>query len=307
MKKDLISILDIKDELKNIIELAIVMKGEHSDGLEQNAFQGKTLAMIFEKPSLRTRVSFEVGFNQMGGTSLYLSPTEIQIGKRESVHDVAKVLSRFADIIMYRAFDNRNVQELARHSDVPVINGLDDIEHPCQAVADFMTMTEVMGDLKGKTLAWVGDGNNVLHSLMLGGAVLGMNVKAAVPKGYDPDGEILERARAIGSQNGVVISVARDPAEAVENADAVYTDTWVSMGDEAEKEERSRVFSPYQVNWELFSKAKPEAVFMHCLPAHRGQEVTDEVMDSTRSVVFQEAENRMHAQKAIMIKLAGLR
>jgi ornithine carbamoyltransferase len=307
MKRDLVSILDIKDEFKEVIDLAITMKGEHNDGMDMVPFKGKTLAMVFEKPSLRTRVSFEVGFNQMGGTALYLSPNEIQIGKRESVHDVAKVLSRFADIIMYRAFDNKNMVALAEHADVPVINGLDNIEHPCQAVADFMTMTEIKGDLKGKTLAWVGDGNNVLHSLMYGAAILGMNFKAACPQGYKPDEGIVSRAKEIAEGTGAVITITEDPVEAVTDADVIYADTFISMGDEAEREARSRAFEGYQINMDLFSRAKPDAVFMHCLPAHRGEEVTDEVIDSPRSVVFQEAENRMHGQKAVMIRLAGLR
>jgi len=307
MKRDLVSVLDIEQELEDIIDLAITMKGENSDGIDMVPFKGKTLAMIFEKPSLRTRVSFEVGFTQLGGTALYLSPNEIQVGKRESVHDVAKVLSRFADIIMYRAFDSRNVIELAKHADVPIINGLDDVEHPCQAVADFMTMTEVKGELKGKTLAWVGDGNNVLHSLLLGASILGMNVKAACPPGYQPDEGIVIKAREIAERTGASIILTHEPVEAVSDADVVYADTFVSMGDEGEKEARTKAFAGYQINMELFSKAKPNAIFMHCLPAHRGEEVTDEVMDSPRSVVFQEAENRMHAQKAIMVRLAGFR
>ncbi|MCU0798289.1 MAG: ornithine carbamoyltransferase [Candidatus Thermoplasmatota archaeon] len=305
MKRDLISMLDIKDELKELIDLAMTMKGEWREGLQFTPFKGRTLGLIFEKPSLRTRVSFEVGFSQLGGTSLYLSPTEIQVGKRESVHDVGKVLSRFVDIIMYRAFKNEMMMELAKHADVPVVNGLDDKEHPCQAVADLMTMTEIKGTLKGRTLAWVGDGNNVLHSLLLGAPVLGMNVKAACPKGYEPDPDVVKKASELGKKNKASVQIMTDPREAVKGADVVYTDTWVSMGDEAEMERRLRDFSPYQVNMELFSLARPDAIFMHCLPAHRGQEVTDDVMDSPRSVVFQEAENRMHAQKAIMVRLMG--
>ena len=307
MKRNLVSVMDIKDELSDIIDLAITMKGENKDGMDMVPFKGKTLAMIFEKPSLRTRVSFEVGFTQLGGTALYLSPNEIQVGKRESVHDVAKVLSRFSDIIMFRAFDNKNMIELAKHAEVPVINGLDDVEHPCQAVADFMTMKEVKGDLRGKTLAWVGDGNNVLHSLLLGAALLGMNVRAACPAGYGPRKEILDEAIEIARENSSKITVTSDPSEAVQGADVVYADTFISMGDEAEKDERLRAFSGYQINMDLFSKANPDAIFMHCLPAHRGEEVTDEVIDSNRSVVFQEAENRMHAQKALMVRLAGFR
>jgi ornithine carbamoyltransferase len=195
--------------------------------------------------------------------------------------------------------------ELARHADVPVINGLDDREHPCQAVADLMTMTELKGPLKGKTLAWVGDGNNVLHSLLLGAPVLGMNVRAACPEGYGPDPDVLKQASEIGKRHKAIVHLTSDPEEAVKGSDVVYTDTWVSMGDEGEMERRLRDFAPYQVNMGLFSKAKPDAIFMHCLPAHRGQEVTDEVMDSPRSAVFQEAENRMHAQKAVMVRLLG--
>ncbi len=307
MKRDLLGMMDLTDDLEEIIDLAIVMKGESKEGMENIAFKGKTLAMIFEKPSLRTRVSFEVGFSQMGGNALYLSPNEIKVGKRESVYDVAKVLSRFSDIIMYRAFDYRNVHELAEHAEVPVINGLDNMEHPCQAVADFMTMREVKGELTGKTLAWVGDGNNVLHSLALGAAMIGMNLHAAVPKGYDPDRKIMERAKEIAAEKGSRIEIFRDPREAVAGVDVIYSDTWVSMGDEGEMEKRLRDFDGFQVNMELMNTAKPDSTFMHCLPAHRGQEVTDEVMDSSRSVVFQEAENRMHAQKAIMIRLSGLR
>jgi ornithine carbamoyltransferase len=307
LKKDLVSLLDIKDELKEIIELAMIMKGENKDGLDINAFKGKTLVMIFEKPSLRTRVSFEVGFTQMGGTALYLSPDEIRIGKRESVHDVAKVLSRFADLIMYRAFDSENMKELAKHADVPVINALDNIEHPCQAVADFMTMTEIKGELAGRTLAWVGDGNNVLHSLLYGAAILGMNVKAACPEGYLPDNDILEKAREIAKETGASIMLTNDPVEAVTDSDVVYADTFISMGEEAEKEQRLKAFDGFQINMDLFSKAKEDAIFMHCLPAHRGEEVTDEVIDCPRSVVFQEAENRMHGQKAVMVRLADLR
>lgn len=298
---------DISSELEDIIDLAITMKGETKDGLDMRPFKGKALGMIFEKPSLRTRVSFEVGFAQLGGQALYLSPNEIQVGKRESVKDVAKVLSRFVDMIMYRAFRNEVVKELALHADVPVINGLDDMEHPCQAVADLMTIKELKGGLKGKKLAWVGDGNNVLHSLMLGAASLGMDIAAACPEGYWPEGSIVERARSLAAGTGSRITIVQDPAEAVRDADAIYADTWVSMGDESEKEARLRAFRPYQVNSELISKAKPDAVFMHCLPAHRGEEVTDEVMDSPASVIYQQAENRMHAQKAIMVRLAGLR
>jgi len=307
MKRDLISMTDISSEIKDLIDLSISMKRELADGIQMKPFSGKVLGMVFEKPSLRTRVSFEVGFTQLGGTSIYLSPNEVQIGKRESVKDVAKVLSRFVDMIMYRAFRNEIVRELASSAEVPVINGLDDLEHPCQAVADLLTMTELKGDLRGKKLAWVGDGNNVLHSLLLGAASLGMDLSAACPKGYWPDPAIVEKATTIASDNGSSIEIVEDPVQAVNGADVVYTDTWISMGDEGQKEERLRTFRPYQVNWELFSRAENDAIFMHCLPAHRGEEVTDEVMDSPRSAIYQQAENRMHAQKAIMVRLAGIR
>lgn len=307
MKRDLVTLLDVRKDLKEIIDLAIVMKGELKEGLQLTPFKGRTLGLIFEKPSLRTRVSFEVGFSQLGGMALYLSPSEIQVGKRESVHDVGKVLSRYVDILMYRAFSHDMVKELARHSDVPVINGLDDMEHPCQAVADLMTMVEMKGSLKGRTLAWIGDGNNVLHSLMLGAPILGMNLKAACPSDYGPDERTLKEAQDMAKKARTIMKVVMDPKDAVKDADVVYTDTWISMGDEEEKEKRLRVFSPYQVNSALFSLARPDAIFMHCLPAHRGQEVTDDVMDSPRSVVFQQAENRMHAQKAIMVRLMGIR
>jgi len=307
MKRDLISIDDISSELGGIITLAVTMKNDLVEGIEMRPFTGKVLGMIFEKPSLRTRVSFEVGFTQLGGTALYLSPNEIQVGKREAVKDVGKVLSRFVDMIMYRAFRNEVLRELAKHSDVPLINGLDDVEHPCQGVADLMTMTEIKGDLKGKKLAWVGDGNNVLHSLLLGAAALGMDVNAACPEGYWPDETIVARAKEIARGTGAEIEIMTDPQVAIRDSDVVYTDTWISMGDEAEKEQRLRAFRPYQVNWELFSKAKPDAIFMHCLPAHRGEEVTDDVMDCPRSAIYQQAENRMHAQKAIMVHLAGIK
>jgi len=307
MKRDLLSVTDLGGELMEVIELARIMKGETREGLEMELFKGKILAMIFEKPSLRTRVSFEIGFGQLGGTALYLSPNEIRIGERESVHDVAMVLSRYVDMIMYRSFKNENMVELARHATVPVINGLDDREHPCQCVADLLTIYERKGGLSGKRLCYLGDGNNVLNSLLLGGAMLGMDVVAACPPDYLPKGDIVEAAAELAGTTGGKVAVISDPELAVSGADVVYTDTWVSMGDEKEKDERLKAFAGYQVNSELFDRARPDAIFMHCLPAHRGQEVTDDVMDSSRSAVFDQAENRLHAQKAIMARLAGLR
>ena len=303
MKRDLISILNVKDEIEEILDLAIDLKTKQKAGQGEKRLQDLVLGMIFEKPSLRTRVSFEVGIHQLGGMAFYLSPSEISLGKRESVYDVAKVISRYVDAIMYRAFDNKIMKELAKHADVPVINGLDDIEHPCQILADFLTIKENKGNLKGLKLVYLGDGNNVCNSLLLGCACVGMHMVAATPPGYEPDAGILAKAKEIGQERGCTIQHMTDPRAAVENADVICTDTWVSMGDEAEKEKRMKVFPPFQVNRELVSLAKPDYIFLHCLPAHRNEEVTDEIIDSPNSKVFDEAENRMHAQKAVMVKL----
>jgi ornithine carbamoyltransferase len=256
--------------------------------------------MVFEKPSLRTRVSFEIGVAQLGGTALYIGPDEVQMGKRESVADVAKVLSGYADGIMYRAFSNEVMRELAKHATIPVINGLDDIEHPCQCAADLLTILEKKNTLKGMQLTYVGDGNNVCNSLLLGCAITGVNMRAATPKAHAPNADILAKAQAIAKETGCVVEVVANPFEAAEGADVIYTDTWVSMGQESEKEERERLFLPYQVNAKLAENAKKDWIFMHCLPAHRGFEVSEEVMDGPHSVVFDQAENRLHAQKAIL-------
>jgi ornithine carbamoyltransferase len=267
------------------------------------ALKGKTLAMIFEKPSLRTRVTFDVGVQQLGGFSLYLSPAEINLGKRESVYDVAKNLERMVQGIMIRTFAHRIVEEMARYASVPVINGLTDFGHPCQAMADFMTMWEIKGRVEGLKVAFVGDGNNVAHSLMFAGAQLGAEVIVATPTGYEPKAAVLDWAQKRASETGAHCSVTNDPVQAVVGADVVYTDVWASMGQEGESLERREKFKAYQVNARLFARAKPDAIFLHCLPAHRGEEVTDEVIDSPRSAVYQEAENRMHVQKAIMLEL----
>ncbi|MCK4266554.1 MAG: ornithine carbamoyltransferase, partial [Thermoplasmata archaeon] len=245
------------------------------------------------------------GFSHLGGTALYLSPSEIQVGKRESVHDVAKVISRYVDVIMYRAFSNKIMRELAENADVPVISGLDDLEHPCQILADLLTVKEHKGDLKGLKLTYLGDGNNVCNSLLLGCASVGMDISVACPFGYEPDDDILAKATEIGVKNDVNVEIVREPDLAVKNADVIYTDTWVSMGNEAEKEERKEAFPPYQVNAKLVASANPDYIFLHCLPAHRNEEVTDEIMDSSHSVVFDEAENRMWAQMAVMLMLAA--
>lgn len=303
MVKHLISILDIQNDLNGILNLASELKMKQKNGVTHELLKGKSLGMIFEKPSLRTRVSFEIGMYQLGGNALYISPSEIQIGKRESVHDVAKVLSRFVDGIMYRAFDNNVMRELARHADVPVINGLDNKEHPCQIVADLLTIKEHKGSLKGLKLCWVGDGNNVCNSLLLGTVISRMDMSVACPEDYEPDAGIYSKAKRLSKKNGTRILITREIKEAVKDADVVVTDTWVSMGDEVEKAKRETAFKGYQVNSRLMKWAAGDAIVMHCLPAHRGQEITDEVMDSKRSVVFDEAENRLHAQKAIMVKL----
>jgi len=265
--------------------------------------RGKTLAMIFEKPSLRTRVSFDVGIHQLGGNSIYLSPSDINLGKRESIHDVAKTLERMVQGIMIRTFAHERVEELARHADIPVINGLSDFSHPCQAMADFLTIWEVKGKLEKLKLAYVGDGNNVAHSLMFGGAQLGLEVWIATPKGYEPKAEAIDWAERRAAQTGGIITVTNDPKAAVAGADIVYADVWTSMGQEDEAKVRKQTFGRYRVDSELFEMAKIDALFMHCLPAHRDEEVSAGVIDSEHSVVFQQAENRLHVQKAILVEL----
>lgn len=304
------SLLDIaglgRPEIDAIFEVAKQFKtGEVPADKQRTILEGKTLAMIFEKPSLRTRVSFEVGIFQLGGHGIYLAPSDIGLGTRESVADVARTLDRMCELIMARVFEHYKVTELAKYSRVPVINGLSDLEHPCQALADFFTIKEKKRDLKGLKLAFIGDGNNVAHSLMLLAAKVGTHFTIACPEGYEPLEQITEIARRAASETGADIRIVRDPTEAAQDADVVYTDVWASMGQESEAEERAKIFAPYQVNAELMKHAKPDAVFMHCLPAHRGYEVTDEVIDSQQSVVFDEAENRLHVQKAIMALLAG--
>ncbi|RLF49401.1 MAG: ornithine carbamoyltransferase [Thermoplasmata archaeon] len=302
MVKHLLSIMDVRDELHEIINLAMELKKAKDIG---EPLKGKSLAMIFEKPSTRTRVSFEVAMTQLGGHALYLSPKDLQLGRGETIADTARVLSRYVDAIMYRAFDHKMMVELANNSSVPVINGLDDKEHPCQIVADLVTIKEYKGEFEGKKLAYVGDGNNVCHSLLLGCAIVGMDIAVASPKGYEPEKEYVDLANSIGKQSGANVMVGNSMEEAASGADVLYTDVWVSMGDEAEAEERMRVFKPYQINSEVLSMAKKDAIVMHCLPAHRGLEITDEVIDGEQSAVWDQAENRLHAQKAILLTLLG--
>ncbi len=306
MKRDFISLADLTPaEIEGLISQAVALKAEWQHGGNGPVLSGKVLGMIFQKPSLRTRVSFEMAMHQVGGDAMYLSPDEIGLGKRESVADVARVLSRYVDAIMARVFAHAHIIELARYSRVPVINGLSDFSHPCQGLADLLTVHEKFGRLAGVRLAYVGDANNVLTSLLFGGAKVGMHVVAANPKGYAPDPAVVARAREFATASGGSVELTDDPHAAVRGADVIYTDVWTSMGQEAERERRLQIFPPYQVNGKLVSEAKPEAIVLHCLPAHRGEEITDEVIDGPHSVVFDQAENRMHAQKAILVDLLG--
>ena len=293
----LLSITDIKDDVKYILDLAIKIKAGE---MEDKPLEGKTLAMIFQKSSTRTRVSFDVGMYQLGGRAIFLSSNDLQMGRGEPISDTAKVLSRFVDGIMIRAIKHSDVVELAKHSDVPVINGLTDLEHPCQALADVLTIKEHLGDWEGKKICFVGDGNNVSNSLLLIAPLLGMDMSVACPKGYEPSENILKTALEYADENNTEITITDDIGFALQNVDAVFTDVWVSMGDEAEKAKREIDFAPFQVNSDLMSLANDGAIFLHCLPAVRGQEVSAEVIDGPQSVVFDEAENRMHAQKAVL-------
>ena len=302
MNKDFVSIRDFSPpEIQYLLLLGRQIKA--APDVYRDALKGKTLAMIFEKPSLRTRVTFDVGIQQLGGFSLYLSPAEINLGKRESVYDVARNLERMVQGIMIRTFAHETVDEMAHWASIPVINGLTDFSHPCQAMADYMTMWEIKGRLDRLKIAFVGDGNNVAHSLMFAGAQVGANVWVATPPGHAPQEDAIAWAHQRSRETGGRCYVTHDVKEAVSAADVVYTDVWTSMGRESEAAERRDAFRAYQVNAELFSHAKRDAIFMHCLPAHRGEEVTDEVIDSSRSVVFQQAENRLSVQKAILLEL----
>ncbi len=299
---DFLSIKDFSpSEMQYLLVLGRQVKAHPTT--YSHALHGQTLAMIFEKPSLRTRVSFDVGIQQLGGFSIYLSPSEINLGKRESVYDVAKNLERMVQGIMIRTFAHEIVDEMAEYAGIPVINGLTDYSHPCQALADYLTIWEAKGGIDGLKVAFVGDGNNVAHSLMFAGAQLGAHVWVATPPGYEPKAEAVRWASERGHETGGTCTVTNDPREAVLAADVVYTDAWASMGQEAEREKRAKLFAPYQVNKDLLRHAQRDAIFLHCLPAHRGNEVTAEVIDSEQSLVFQQAENRLHAQKAIMLEL----
>jgi len=297
--RDLVSMDDLTaEELQAVLARAAELKARLRAGEQTPAAAGKSLAMIFEKPSLRTRVTFEVGMRQLGGQAIYLAPQDIQLGARESIADVARNLSRWVNGIMARTFAHRTVQELAEYASVPVVNGLSDREHPCQTLGDLLTIQEHFGRLEGIRVTWVGDGNNVLHSLLLGGAKVGLHITVATPPAYEPAGELVSRARAIGGEGAVVLTP--DPHEAVRGADVIYTDVWVSMGQEAERQERLRAFAGFQVDAGLLRASGGKAKVMHCLPAHRGEEIAANVLDGPNSIVLDQAENRLHAQKGLL-------
>jgi ornithine carbamoyltransferase len=304
MKRDFVTEYDLT--AKEISELfALTAKLKKQKGKISAELKGKTIGLIYQKPSLRTRVSFEVGIHQLGGNCIYLGPEEINLGKRETTHDVAQTLSRYLDGIVARVFAHQTVVDLAKHASVPVINGLCDLYHPCQALTDVYSVLEKLGTLKKKTLAYIGDGNNVCHSLMLVCAKMGLNMTIATPVNYEPNPEILETAQELAKTTGVKITVSRDPKEAVKGAHVIYSDVWVSMGQEEETQKRLKDFQGFQINKDLVSGADKNYVFMHCLPAHRGEEVSADVIDSKHSIVFDQAENRLHVQKAILIFLLG--
>ena len=300
--RNLLGISDLtRDEIKGLFLKAEELKSKSKKF--SRALQGKSLCLIFQKPSNRTRVSFEVGIAQLGGYAVYLGPDEIQLGVREEIRDVARTLSRYLDCIVARTFSHDDVIELARHSSIPVINGLSDLTHPCQGLSDLYTVKEKMGRLKGLKIAYVGDGNNVLHSLLLGCSIMGMDINIATPKGYEPRKDILHQALEKSKKSGARITLSHNPEAAVQDSHVLYTDVWTSMGQEDERDKRLKAFKGFQVNLKLLSKARKDCLVLHCLPAHRGEEITDEVIEGRHSIVWDQAENRLHVQKAIMLKL----
>ncbi len=306
MKKDLVSILDLsREDIGRILEHSAVLKEKHKDGVSYQPLKGKCLGMIFAKSSTRTRVSFEVGIYQLGGYALFLSSRDMQLGRGETIADTAHVLSRYVDGIMIRTFSQTDVEELARMAEIPVINGLTDLLHPCQVLADLFTIQERLGRLEGLRVAYVGDGNNMANSWLHAAARLGMTLSVASPKGYEPNAEVVAAASETAKQTGASLHITNDPTVAVRGAQIICTDVWASMGQEGEQEKRRRDFSRFQVNAELVRRADPDYLFMHCLPAHRGEEVSAEILDGPHSIVFDEAENRLHTQKAIMELLMG--
>ena len=305
--KDFLAISDYSsDEIQDLLDVAVKLKKEYFTKGNQPIFKGKVLGMIFQKPSLRTRISFDMAMRHCGGDALYLSPNEIGLGKRESIADVARVLSGYVQALMARVFEHEHVLELARWSDIPVVNGLSDYNHPCQGMADALTIIEKFGNRsKGLNISYVGDGNNVTVSLMHVSALLGWNMSVATPEGYDMNPKAIEVARNIARKTDSILTFLRDPHEAVKGANVIYTDTWTSMGQEEETAKREQIFPPYQVNAKLVAEADKDVIVMHCLPAHRNQELTDDVADGQHSVIFQQAHNRLHAQKAILARLFG--
>jgi ornithine carbamoyltransferase len=302
MKKDFLSIIDIDEyELESIVADAMHVKRLKSAGTAHEFLKGKSLGMIFEKASTRTRVSFEVGMTDLGGHALFLNPQDMQLGRGEEVRDTARVLARYVDAVMIRAYDHATIEEFARYSTVPVINGLSDSLHPCQVLADIMTLSERFSDLRDLRLAWIGDGNNVCNTWILSAALTGMEIVVASPPDYRPKDAVINQARAAGGR----VTIVTDPEEAVREADVLYTDIWVSMGDEQERAERLRALKNYTIDSRLLARAPPDALVMHCLPAHRGEEITDEVLEGPQSIVWDQAENRLHAQKALLMRLVA--
>lgn len=299
--RDFIALVDYtSEEIQYLLDLAIELKRKQKAGEVYQPLKGKTLGMIFEKASTRTRVSFEVGMYQLGGHPLFLSGNDMQLGRGEPIWDTAQVLSRYVDGIMIRTFAHKKIIELARGATVPVINGLTDLSHPCQALADYQTILEKKGSLKGLKIAYIGDGNNMAHSLMMGAAKLGMHISVATPEGYGPDFDVWQMAKEAAALSGGSVHICHDPLEAAVHADVLYTDVWASMGFEAEQKAREAAFKNYQVNEKLVKLAKPDYLFMHCLPAHRGEEVSEGIIDGAHSIIIDQAENRLHAQKAVM-------
>lgn len=304
--KHLLSIHDLScEEVNKILDVAGDLKAKQKAGIEHKLLAGKTMGMIFSKSSTRTRVSFETGMYQLGGHALFLSSNDIQLGRGESIYDTANVLSRYIDGIMIRTYKQSDVEDLAKYGSIPIINGLTDLLHPCQALTDIFTTYEHKGKLEGLKLAYIGDGNNMAHSLMYAAVKVGMDVSVATPKGYECVQEIVDNAKDDAKLTGATVDISNDPERAIANADVVYTDTWVSMGQEEEKAERLKIFEGFTIDKKLFSKAADDAIFMHCLPAYRGYEVTEDVIDGPQSVIFDEAENRLHVQKAIMVLTMG--
>ncbi|HII98096.1 MAG TPA: ornithine carbamoyltransferase [Methanoregula sp.] len=300
MMKDFISILDInKEELADLLTVARELKQQKSKGIPHPLLSGRTLAMIFEKSSTRTHISFEVGMNELGGHALFLNARDMQIWRGEEIRDTARAASRYVSAMMIRAYKHSTIAEFARYATIPVINGLSDMEHPCQLLADIMTMQEHFGSTQDLKVAWVGDGNNVCNSLILSTVLTGLDVTVSTPKGYEPDADYVKKAKDLGGK----VTLVREPEKAVKDAHVIVTDTWISMGDEDERDERMKLFGDYTVDSDLMKLASPDARVLHCLPAHRGEEITDEVMEGGQSLVWDEAENRLHAQKALLVRL----